>query len=139
MVRELAAIAKVSEAVIRGRVQAGALEAVSVSTDAPYPEPDPAFALPVLSGEQTAAADRLRDAVAAAPFETLLLDGVTGSGKTDVYLEAIAAAVKARRQPLVLLPDIALTEPILTRFAPTFGSEPVAWHSRLLAAPQPPP
>src|SRR3546814_5367831 len=110
MVRELAAIAKVSEAVIRGRVQAGALEAVSVSTDAPYPEPDPAFALPVLSGEQTAAADRLRDAVAAATFETLLLDGVTGSGKNEVYMEAIAAAVKAGRQTLVLLPEIALTE-----------------------------
>src|SRR3546814_307127 len=76
MVRELAALAEVSDAVIRGLVQAGALEAVSVSADAPYPAPDPAFAPPELSDEQATAADELRQAVAAATFETLLLDGV---------------------------------------------------------------
>lgn len=131
IVRELAALAEVSEAVIRGLVQTGALEAVSVSADQPYPTPDPAFAPPALSDEQTAAAAQLRDAVAAATFETLLLDGVTGSGKTEVYMEAIAAAVEAGKQALVLLPEIALTEPMLTRFAARFGCEPVAWHSGL--------
>jgi primosomal protein N' (replication factor Y) len=130
-VRELAALAEVSDGVIRGLVQAGALEAVSVSADTPYPEPDPAFAPPALSAEQAAAAGELRDAVAAARFETLLLDGVTGSGKTEVYMEAIAAAVEAGGQALVLLPEIALTEPMLTRFAARFGCEPVAWHSGL--------
>src|SRR3546814_16620445 len=100
MVRELAALAEVSDAVIRGLVQAGALEAVSVSADAPYPAPDPAFAPPELSDEQATAADELRQAVAAATFETLLLDGVTGSGKTEVYMEAIAAAVEAGQQEI---------------------------------------
>ncbi len=127
IVRELAALGEVSEAVIRGLVQTGALEAVSVSADQPYPEPDSAFAPPDLSSEQAAAARQLRDAVAARGFETLLLDGVTGSGKTEVYMEAIAAAVDAGRQALVLLPEIALTEPMLTRFAARFGCEPVAW------------
>jgi len=80
---------------------------------------------------ELAAAGQLRDAVAARGFETLLLDGVTGSGKTEVYMEAIAAAIDAGRQALVLLPEIALTEPMLTRFAARFGCEPVAWHSGL--------
>ncbi|WP_033074542.1 primosomal protein N' [Sphingopyxis sp. MWB1] len=133
-VRELSALAKVSEAVIRGLVQTGALEAVSVAADAPYPAPDPGFAPPDLSEEQTAAAQTLRDAVAARKFETLLLDGVTGSGKTEVYMEAVAEAVRAGRQVLILLPEIALTEPMLTRFAARFGCEPVAWHSGLRQA-----
>src|SRR3546814_19447469 len=95
MVRELAALAEVSDAVIRGLVQAGALEAVSVSADAPYPAPDPAFAPPELSDEQATAADELRQTGAAATFETLLLDGATGVGKPAVYLEDNADAVQA--------------------------------------------
>src|SRR3546814_7706074 len=98
LVRELAALAEVSEAVIRGLVNTGALEAVPVSADAPYPEPDSGFAPPDLSDEQTAAAAELKEAVAAAKFDTLLLDGVTGSGKTEVYMEAIAAAIDAGKQ-----------------------------------------
>ncbi len=131
MVRELAALADVSDAVIRGLVNTRALEAVTVSADQPYPEPDSGFAPPDLSDEQTAAAAQLKDAVAAAKFDTLLLDGVTGSGKTEVYMEAIAAAIDAGKQALVLLPEIALTEPMLTRFAARSGCEPVARHSGL--------
>jgi primosomal protein N' (replication factor Y) len=92
-IRELAALAEVSEAVLRGLVQTGALEAVTMSADAPYPAPNASFAPPDLSDEQSAAAQQLVDAVAARRFETLLLDGVTGSGKTEVYMEAIAAAL----------------------------------------------
>ncbi len=130
-IKELAALADVSEAVIRGLVQHGALDAVQVSASIPYPIPDPHFAPPDLSDLQMAAAQQLRDAVQARKFATLLLDGVTGSGKTEVYMEAVAAALAEGRQSLVLLPEIALTEPMLTRFTARFGCEPVAWHSGL--------
>ena len=70
-------------------------------------------------------------AVAQAEFAPFLLDGVTGSGKTEVYFEAVAEAIRMGRQTLVLLPEIALTEPFLKRFAARFGCEPVAWHSGL--------
>jgi len=131
LIRELATIADVSDAVIRGLVKAGAIEAVEVQVDAPFPDPDPDFAPPDLSAEQQAAADTLVDAVQAKAFAPWLLDGVTGSGKTEVYFEAVAEALRQHRQTLVLLPEIALTEPFLKRFAARFGIAPVAWHSDL--------
>jgi primosomal protein N' (replication factor Y) len=131
LVRELATIADVSEGVIRGLCKVGAIEAVTVDTDSPYPVPDPAFGPPELSAEQRDVASILRQSVGAASFQPFLLDGVTGSGKTEVYFEAIAAAIGAGKQTVVLLPEIALTEPFLTRFAQRFGCEPVAWHSGL--------
>ncbi len=131
LIRELAAIADVSDAVIRGLVKAGALEAVSVDIDSPYPHPDPAFGPPTLAEAQQAAADELVAGVAAHDFRPTLLDGVTGSGKTEVYFEAVAEAIRQGRQTLVLLPEIALTEPFLKRFHDRFGCEPVAWHSGL--------
>ncbi len=130
-VRELAAKARVSEAVIRGLVEVGAAEAVAISSDTPYPAPDPDFAQPALSAEQAEAAASLAAAVATRAFDPVLLDGVTGSGKTEVYMEAVAAAIREGQQALVLLPEIALTEPMLTRFTARFGVEPVAWHSGL--------
>ncbi|MGI4731350.1 MAG: primosomal protein N' [Janthinobacterium lividum] len=131
LIRELATAADVSDAVIRGLVKAGAIEAVAADIDSPYPVPDPDHAPPVLSPDQQAAADRLAGDVRARAFAPTLLDGVTGSGKTEVYFEAVAAAIRAGRQTLVLLPEIALTEPFLRRFADRFGCEPVAWHSGL--------
>mgnify|MGYP003385458689 FL=1 len=131
LIRELAAAAQVSDAVIRGMVKAGAIAAVEVAIDSPYPLPDPDFAPPALSSDQAAAAGVLAAAGTDQVFAPTLLDGVTGSGKTEVYFEAIAAAIRAGRQTLVLLPEIALTEPFLTRFAARFGCAPVAWHSDL--------
>ena len=131
LIRELATIADVSDAVIRGLVKAGAIEAVEVDIDTPFPVPDPDHAPPSLSADQQEAADRLVADVAAAAFAPTLLDGVTGSGKTEVYFEAVAEAIRQGRQTLVLLPEIALTEPFLKRFADRFGCEPVAWHSGL--------
>ncbi len=131
LVRELATAAGVSDAVIRGLVKAGAIEPVEVRIDDPYPVPDPAFAPPDLSDAQSAAAGSLARAVRARAFHPVLLDGVTGSGKTEVYFEAVAAALADGRQTLVLLPEIALTEPFLRRFAARFGCAPVAWHSDL--------
>ncbi len=131
LVRELAMIADVSDAVIRGLVKLGVLEAVSVSTDTPFTPPDPEHHHPALSDAQAAASGWLVDAVKAQEFAPVLLDGVTGSGKTEVYFEAIAQAVRMGRQTLVLLPEIALTEPFLRRFEARFGHLPVAWHSDL--------
>ncbi|AHE53528.1 primosomal protein N' [Sphingomonas sanxanigenens] len=131
LVRELATIADVSDAVIRGLVKAGAIEAVEVSVEDPYPRPDPAFARPTLSAEQAQVAGTLAGAVSARGFQTFLLDGVTGSGKTEVYFEAVARALDEGGQTLVLLPEIALTEPFLRRFEGRFGHQPVAWHSGL--------
>jgi len=131
LVRELATIADVSDGVIRGLVKVGAIEPVEVDIDSPFPLPDPDHDVPLLSEEQQRAADVLTGDVAARAFKPTLLDGVTGSGKTEVYFEAIAAAIRAGRQTLVLLPEIALTEPFLQRFTARFGCEPVAWHSGL--------
>jgi primosomal protein N' (replication factor Y) len=129
-VRELAAHAEVSEAVMRGLVNAAALERVEVDADRPFPTPDPDFAPPALNAEQRAAANSLTSAIGNG-FDPVLLDGVTGSGKTEVYFEAIAETIRQGKQVLVLLPEIALTEPFLTRFTARFGCEPVAWHSDL--------
>ena len=131
LVRELAALADVSDAVIRGLCKVGALEPVDVSIDSPFPVPDPAHSAPGLSPDQRAAADTLVANVVARDFAPTLLDGVTGSGKTEVYFEAVAEAIRQGRQCLVLLPEIALTEPFLKRFHDRFGCEPVAWHSGL--------
>ena len=131
LIRELAELADVSEAVIRGLVKAGVLEGVEVALDAPFVAPDPDHAPPQLSAEQQAAADDLVGLVTAHDFAPVLLNGVTGSGKTEVYFEAVAQALRLGQQTLVLLPEIALTEPFLRRFMDRFGHAPVAWHSDL--------
>ncbi|WP_347092776.1 primosomal protein N' [Sphingomonas parapaucimobilis] len=131
LIRELATMADVSDAVIRGLVKNGAIEGVEVDIDSPFPLPDPDHHRPVLSEDQRAAADILVAGVTSHSFQPVLLDGVTGSGKTEVYFEAVAQAVSEGRQVLVLLPEIALTEPFLKRFHDRFGCEPVAWHSGL--------
>jgi primosomal protein N' (replication factor Y) (superfamily II helicase) len=129
-IRELASQAEVSDAVLRGLVNAGALEAVAVEADRPLDCPDPEYAPPTLSADQAGAADSLAAAIGNG-FDPALLDGVTGSGKTEVYFEAIAQCLRAGKQALVLLPEIALTEPFLKRFQARFGCAPVAWHSDL--------
>lgn len=130
-VRELAGIAGVSEAVLRGLVNQGVLEPVVVDCDRPYPPADPDYAVPDLSPEQQEVADRLSSAARSGGFAPFLLDGVTGSGKTETYFEAIAECLRNAQQTLVLLPEIALTEAFLRRFEDRFGVPPIAWHSSL--------
>ena len=130
-IRELAGIAGVSEGVLRGLVNQGALEPVEVDCDRPYPPARPDFVEIALSAQQREAADIFSNAVRKAEFAPFLLDGVTGSGKTETYFEPVAQALRMERQVLVLLPEIALTENFLHRFEERFGAPPVLWHSSL--------
>ncbi len=129
----LAREAGVSAAVVKGLVERGALRTERVRVDLPFDLPDPDRPGRALTGEQAAAAERLRSALTPCTFAPLLLDGVTGSGKTEVFFEAIAHVLRSdpAAQVLVLLPEIALTQAILARFTARFGAAPAAWHSGL--------
>jgi primosomal protein N' (replication factor Y) len=131
---ELAREAGVTPGVVAGLEKAGVLEAVEVRPPAPLPEPDATRPGPPLSPDQRACADALAEKVRADSFSVTLLDGVTGSGKTEVYFEAIAAALAHGRQTLVLVPEIALTAQWLERFRSRFGAPPFEWHSDLTKA-----
>ncbi len=130
-IRELGAFAGVSDGVLRGMVNAGLIEPVTVAIDRPFPRAKADHDRPDLSADQSEVADRLTQAVKDKDFAPFLLDGVTGSGKTEVYFEPVAEAIRLGRQVLVLLPEIALTEAFLTRFERRFGAAPVLWHSSL--------
>ncbi len=86
-------------------------------------KPDPDFAQPDFSPAQGAAAAALKATLAKGGYSVTLLDGVTGSGKTEVYFEAVADAIRSGRQSLILMPEIALTAQFLDRFAARFGHE----------------
>ena len=129
--RALAAAAGVSEAVVRGLLKSGALAQRPVPGEAPFTAPRGARAGHPLTAEQAAAAQVLRAGVAEARFSVTLIDGVTGSGKTEVYFEAMAEAFARGRQVLLLVPEIALTAQFLSRFEEAFGCRPAEWHSDL--------
>jgi len=130
-----AELAAVGEGTLRGMIKAGQMIAVEVKGDAPYPAPDLMLAGPSLSEEQTKAAQHMQDMVTEGCFKAALLEGITGSGKTEVYFEAIAAALRSEGgQILVLVPEIALTAQWLARFEQRFGVGPVVWHSELTPA-----
>ena len=128
---ELARAAGVSGGIVRGMADAGLLIPVALPTEPPFAIPDPEYPGQVLAPDQEAAATVLREAVAARGFTVTLLDGVTGSGKTEVYLEAVAECLRQGRQALVLLPEIALSSQWLERFERRFGVAPAVWHSDL--------
>jgi primosomal protein N' (replication factor Y) len=127
---ELAREAGVGVGVVKGLVTMGALQEVLLEPRLSVGDPDPEAEGPTLSPDQAAAADSLRDRIEGG-FSATLLDGVTGSGKTEVYFEAVAEALRRGRQVLVLLPEIALSAQWLERFARRFGTKPVEWHSDL--------
>jgi primosomal protein N' (replication factor Y) len=128
---ELTQQAGVGVGVLRGMAAAGLLQEVTLPGAPPFIWPDADRNGPDLSAAQAAAASSLRDAVAAGAFSVVLLEGVTGSGKTEVYLEAVAQCVRQGRQALVLLPEIALSSQWLERFSARFGAPPAVWHSDL--------
>jgi primosomal protein N' (replication factor Y) len=129
--RELALAAGVGAGVVRGMADAGLLVPAVLPLASPFAIPDPEHPGEVLSLDQVAAAASLRQAVATGEFSVTLLDGVTGSGKTEVYLEAVAECLRRGRQALVLLPEIALSSQWLERFERRFGVAPAVWHSDL--------
>ncbi len=127
--RELADMADVTPSVVKGLVKQGALREEEAPRDTPYPHLDPELPGKQLTEDQANAATALAEGVHSGRYGTTLLKGVTGSGKTEVYLEAVAAALRAGRQALVLLPEIALTAEFLTRVEARFGAKPAEWHS----------
>src|SRR6201996_3934144 len=115
-----------SEAAREAGVRAGGgTRPVEASPPAPPPPaPDPAYAEPEFSRQQRTAVDAMRALAANGSFHVALLDGVTGSGKTEVYFEAIAETIRRGKQSLILMPEIALTGQFLDRFAQRFGVRP---------------
>ena len=127
--RELAEMAGVTTSVIKGLVKQDVVLEEDSPRDLPFARLDPDLPGKALSDDQAAGAQVLAAAVASGTYGTTLLRGVTGSGKTEVYLEAVAACLRSGRQALVLLPEIALTAEFLTRVEARFGAKPAEWHS----------
>jgi len=130
---DLANLAACSTAVIDGLAAAGNLVEVAIP-ERVFPRPQPEHATTEFTDKQAQAVAALVSAVDARNFSVTLLDGVTGSGKTEVYFEAVARALEAGDQALIMLPEIALTSQFLDRFAQRFGAPPVEWHSALSPA-----
>ncbi|MEO6782954.1 MAG: primosomal protein N', partial [Bradyrhizobium sp.] len=128
---EAAREAGVSAGVIDGLVDEGTLTVEPMPAALAPPAPDPSYAQPDFSRQQRTAVDALRALAANGSFHVALLDGVTGSGKTEVYFEAIAEIARRGKQSLILMPEIALTGQFLDRFANRFGVRPLEWHSEL--------
>ncbi len=127
--KELAEMAGVSTSVVKGLVTQGVVAEEGSPRDLPFQRLEPGTTQVALTDEQAAASEALTKGVATGEFGATLLKGVTGSGKTEVYLEAVAACLEAGRQALVLLPEIALTSEFLTRVEARFGARPAEWHS----------
>ncbi len=131
---ELASLAGVGASVVKGLVAAGTLAETQAPRDAAFPRLDPSLPGKPLAPDQAEAADALRAAIRAGGYGTTLLRGVTGSGKTEVYLEAVAETLRQGRQALVLLPEIALSAEFLDRVEARFGARPGEWHSGVTGA-----
>lgn len=127
--KEVSDLAGVTSSVVKGLVAQGAVLEEDTPRDTPFARLDPDLPAKVLTEDQAAAAERLRAGLRGQGYGTTLLRGVTGSGKTEVYLEAVAEALRQGGQALVLLPEIALTAEFLTRVEARFGARPAEWHS----------
>jgi primosomal protein N' (replication factor Y) len=126
---DLAEAASCSTGVIDALIDEGTLEVVALPPEPVTAPCDPSYQTPRLEENQKEAVRLLKERVAEKKFSVTLLEGVTGSGKTEVYFEAIAAALAQGRQALVLMPEIALTAQFLDRFETRFGARPAEWHS----------
>ena len=127
--RELADAAGVGTSVVKALAKQGALKPVALPAHAPFPKPQLNPPTKRLNRSQEEAAAKLRAIVTARQHKVVLLDGVTGSGKTEVYFEAMATALSQGGQVLLLLPEIALTPGFLARVEERFGVPAAHWHS----------
>lgn len=127
--KELSEMAGVTSSVVKGLVKQGVVSEEDAPRDVPFRRLDPSLPGKALTEDQAAGAAMLAEAVRSETYGTTLLRGVTGSGKTEVYLEAVAACLAQGRQALVLLPEIALTAEFLKRVQARFGARPAEWHS----------
>lgn len=128
---EIAAAAGCTAGVVKAMAAQGLLIPVDIVSAAPCRHPDIERSRASLSPAQATAAAALCDAVKEGEYQAVLLDGVTGAGKTEVYFEAVAETLRAGRQVLLLLPEIALSNAFLERFKARFGCAPALWHSSL--------
>lgn len=126
----LATEATCSTGVVDGLVASGNLVEV-VIPERRFSEPNPEHRATDFTPAQAEAVHGLVSAVHGAGFSVSLLDGVTGSGKTEVYYEAVAETLRHGRQALIMLPEIALTGQFMSRFVARFGCLPAEWHSAL--------
>jgi primosomal protein N' (replication factor Y) len=127
---EAAKEAGVSVTVVDGLIDEGTLETLVLAPEPVARPPDPDFMQPDFIAGQDAAVRTLRESIQHG-YAAMLIDGVTGSGKTEVYFEAVADMIRAGKQTLILMPEIALTAQFLDRFAARFGVRPAEWHSEL--------
>ncbi len=128
---EAAREAGVSAGVVDGLIDEGTLETLVLPPEPVAQKPDPDFTQTDFTSDQAAAAAELKATLANGGYSVTLIDGVTGSGKTEVYFEAVADTIRRGKQSLILLPEIALTAQFLDRFAARFGVRPAEWHSEL--------
>lgn len=127
----LAHAAGVTASVVDGLRKQGVMEIVELPPQPLFPKPDASYGTTKLTPDQNEKADALREIVKAKQASATLLEGITGSGKTEVYFEALAECFAQCKQALVLLPEIALTSTFLERFENRFGARPAEWHSEL--------
>lgn len=131
---ELSRSAGVSASVIKTLVKRQVIQTIDLFAKPPCGSPDPQFQTLTLSPEQRRAASAVIQCLGQKTFETFLLDGVTGAGKTEVYFEAVAEGLRKGQQALILLPEIALSNAFIARFRQRFGMAPALWHSSLTPA-----
>ena len=124
-------LAKCSPSVLEGLINEGHFIPKEKRIDVFNIKPQADFVIPTLEPSQKHIADLICKRVADQKFSVTLLEGVTGSGKTEVYFEAIAQAIRQQQQTLILVPEIALTAQFLERFKQRFGVQPAAWHSSM--------
>lgn len=130
---EIADLAGCSAAVVKGMLEKHLLKTVDIFSSAPCRHPDIEREGFTLSDAQDRAARHMSKNVREGKYAVSLLDGVTGAGKTEVYFEAVAEAIRQDKQVLILLPEIALSNAFIDRFKQRFGCKPALWHSSLSA------